>query len=419
MPRVSHFSTVYSRNAGASRTVRALHLAMLKKGWSSSVYCLQSSSQDPNVSFLSHPLLLKLSYLFDQLTVRQSKVRRGNQWSSSFFSCNFFHVAFRAWRSDLIVLYSVSKGLLSIFDISLLLLFRKPVIWRFSDMWPLTGGCHYSIGCSRFFSSCGSCPLLSSSSPLDISRISSSLKSLLWRYVHNLTIVCPSNYLYRLVCSSPLFVDATVIQIASGVNTRIFRPLDKSYARFVLDLPQDRFILYFSAEGGLNSHRKGGPFVLDFANYLDAAGLSSKYLILVSGSDAPHYLKADPSLFHHLGTLSDQVALALAYSAADIFLAPYIEDNLPNTVLEAISSGLPVLASPCSGLSDAVIEGLTGMFFQTGTCREALSIIEHLFQDKGLLARLSVSARTYAIRNFDLETQTQKYLNLASSLAAL
>ncbi len=53
----------------------------------------------------------------------------------------------------------------------------------------------------------------------------------------------------------------------------------------------------------------------------------------------------------YLGRLNDDISLALVYSAADVFVAPSIQDNLPNTVMESLACGTPCVAFKIGGSS--------------------------------------------------------------------
>ena len=63
---------------------------------------------------------------------------------------------------------------------------------------------------------------------------------------------------------------------------------------------------------------------------------------------------------HYSGHLHDDLSLRLLYAAADVFVIPSRQDNLPNTRLEAHACGTPVVAFRTCGLVDIVEERVTG-----------------------------------------------------------
>lgn len=69
--------------------------------------------------------------------------------------------------------------------------FDRPIVWTLHDMWPFTGGCHYTADCDGFESSCGSCPSLNSSRTFDLSKATWWWKRRTFRNA-DITVVSPS-----------------------------------------------------------------------------------------------------------------------------------------------------------------------------------------------------------------------------------
>jgi glycosyltransferase involved in cell wall biosynthesis len=87
---------------------------------------------------------------------------------------------------------------------------------------------------------------------------------------------------------------------------------------------------------------------------LTAGGWGEKAQVLIFGaSETPH--PPDMGLrTNYRGSLHDEVSLALLYSAADVFVAPSIQDNLPNVVMEALACGTPTVAFDLGGMPDLI-----------------------------------------------------------------
>jgi glycosyltransferase involved in cell wall biosynthesis len=88
--------------------------------------------------------------------------------------------------------------------------------------------------------------------------------------------------------------------------------------------------------------------------------------------------------------------LARAYAAADIFVFPSASDTFGNVVLEAMASGLPVIAPRAGGPVDHVVDGENGFLFDPGDLEEMVSLVRWLASNLAYTRRLGASARAYA-----------------------
>jgi hypothetical protein len=130
------------------------------------------------------------------------------------------------------------------------------VVWRLSDLWPFTGGCHYPGDCRRFEVECGCCPVLGSEHELDLSRDGFLARSRAYPGL-DLTVVAPSRWIADKARRSSLFGARRIEHIATGVDLNVFAPHDRSAARASLGLPQDRTLILFGAFAATADRRKG------------------------------------------------------------------------------------------------------------------------------------------------------------------
>jgi len=214
---------------------------------------------------------------------------------------------------------------------------------------------------------------------------------------------------------SPILADRDIRVIATGVDTEVFRPLERAEARRAWGLPPDRRLVLFGADAGLRDGRKGGAAVLDVMRRIAAEGNTDLGLVLFGTDTAPEGLPDAVSL-HPMGTITDQARLAQLYSACDVFLAPSKQENLANTVLEAMACGIPVVAFALGGMIEAIEHGRTGLLVAPGDVATLAGMTAMLLADESMRLRFSAESRTRARASFDLRTQTTKYIALYREL---
>jgi glycosyltransferase involved in cell wall biosynthesis len=119
---------------------------------------------------------------------------------------------------------------------------------------------------------------------------------------------------------------------------------------------------------------------------------------------------------HYLGILKDDLSLALAYSAADVFVLPSLQDNLPNTVLEAIACGTPAVGFQIGGMPDLIEHQQNGYLAKPYQIEDLAQGLIWILENESRRQKLSDRARQKAEQEFSLQLQTQRYLNLFQEL---
>lgn len=288
---------------------------------------------------------------------------------------------------------------------------QKPFVWTIHDMASLTGGCCYDLGCDKFVESCGACPQLGSHAERDLSREIWTRKKSEYARLDpaRVRIVTPSRWLASEVRRSSLLGRFECSVIPYGLDLEMFQPRDRHVARQLLGVPPDAKVLLFVADK-VTDYRKGF-FALDQA--LDGIAPDNIFVVCV-GREAP----ASIQRFRHLaadGIANDRV-LSFVYSAADIFVAPSLADNLPNTVLEAIACGVPTVAFDAGGVPDMVRPGMTGVLAKAGDAAELRSAILKLLSDTQRLCEIRANCRRIALEEYDLALQARRYMQLYDDL---
>ncbi|WP_034629661.1 glycosyltransferase family 4 protein [Desulfotruncus alcoholivorax] len=108
--------------------------------------------------------------------------------------------------------------------------------------------------------------------------------------------------------------------------------------------------------------------------------------------------------------------VAQVYQVMDIFVLPSITEGLPLTILEAMSFGLPVIASAVGGIPELIINNETGLLIPPGNDDELALKIAYLVEFPGKKYELGGKARQLVLNNFAVENMIKKTINLYDNL---
>lgn len=267
---------------------------------------------------------------------------------------------FQRSEIDLVHLHWIGFSTISIEEIGKL---PMPIVWTLHDQWAFCGAEHYTglVDDKRFVRSYDPSSRPSYESGPDLNRRTWLRKYRCWR--SPMHIVSPSTWLADCARRSSLMAKWPITVIPNPIDPRIWSPVDKRYARYLLHLPQDVPLVLFGAMGGTSDPRKGADLLFDalqrLRNQVVGTPLASLELLVFGQGNSSRTSELGFPI-HFLGNLYDDLTLRLVYAAADVFVIPSRQDNLPNTGLEAHSCGTPVVAFRCGGLVDIVDDRITG-----------------------------------------------------------
>jgi glycosyltransferase involved in cell wall biosynthesis len=408
MVSVVHFAFLDS-TGGSGRSAYRIHGNLRGLGVQSRMIVARKASQDPDVRIINQEsrLLRKLD-------------RWGLKLSNALSLQDVFvpssHLLYRdSWirQADIIQMFNTWRGFLSFAALPSLSK-NRPVVWRLSDQWLFTGHCVYDYGCERWKTGCGSCPQVDGERALrrDTSAIMWRLKR--WIYKRsNLVIVAPSTWIARLASESPLIGHFPIHHIPNGIDTTIYGPIPKSRARSLLGIPPDSKVVLFCSDH-LHAGRKGGHLLEQALRQI--SDIQQGTLVLL-GKDQEYQAPAIPGwTILNIGYIADDQRLAAAYSAADISAIPSLADNLPNTALESLACGTPVVAFDVGGMSDVVKHLHTGYLARSQDPIDLAQGIRQLLTDNDLRKRLSYDARILIENWHRQEQEAQAFKDLYESL---
>eukprot|EP01031_Cornospumella_fuschlensis_P025412 gene25412-30685_t len=270
-------------------------------------------------------------------------------------------------EADIIHLHWINFGFLSLKSLEKLFKLNKPIVWTLHDMWAFTGGCHHSGDCENYQVSCGNCvQYLKNPSPTDLSNKIWERKSAI--FGHSL-------------------------RLRSG-NAAKVSVIWKGFSYFQESLE----ILKAQA-----SHNQDIE------------------LVVLGESDAETIQKL-PFKAHALGRISDVNQIVSVYSAADVFVTSSIQENLPNTIMEAMACGTPAVGFEVGGIPEMIEHQQNGVpstgFLAKYKSAESLAEGMKWVLFEANRDELSKNARQKVLNNYSEKVVIEQYLEVYKSLVA-
>jgi glycosyltransferase involved in cell wall biosynthesis len=404
--KILHLNT-FEQAGGAAKSAYRLHRALLDAGVDSRMLVKQRDSAEETTD-----LAVSEKELDSQLDLIQKfYVERYNRPNPAPFTHPFAATSLTThpWveEADLIHLHWVSR-LVNPEDVLEFRAKGKRVVWTLHDMWPLTGGCHYSGQCRAFQSECVDCPILEQD-PSHFVNWSFRIKhSVFSRAVD--AVICPSRWIAGMARISATFAKVPRFNIPYCLDLDTFHPESKKKARAELSLPQDKILVLFCAYAS-SAPRKGLQSFLSALDHIARTDQGREIHVLFAGAGSEGIQVQEVS-YTAFGFVNEPGRLRTIYSAADCSVHPTLGDNLPNAIIESLSCGTPAIAFDTGGVADLVKDGITGFLVDAGDVRSLANRILALGANGALIEKLSQNAREFAENNFQPAKVAQAYVEV-------
>ena len=235
-------------------------------------------------------------------------------------------------EADVIHIHWFGQGFISIKSLSKI---KKNVIWTMRDMWPFTGGSHYTSDFEDY----------------ERGFISKKLQNYKKKnYPKNITFVAISEWLKKKAIKSSTLKPFKVVRIYNNINMKNFRLIAQKKARSIIRVATKKKIILYGAHN-VQNNRKGWSIFVKTLKKLD----KSKYFLLIFGNFwSNEELDSIGIDYKSLGFIKNKKLLNAIYSSADVFVFPSAQEAFGKTWAEALACNIPIVCFDNTSTSEIV-----------------------------------------------------------------
>lgn len=302
-------------------------------------------------------------------------------------------------QADVIHLHWVQQGFMSIREIDRVLHSGKRIVWTMHDLWPATSVCHYPSDCVRYHTApddygggCHHCPQLCRPASRDISA-SVFRRKMRMMADARVTFVACSRWLAAEAAKSSLLAGQEIVAIPNAIDTDLFTPKDNKHSD-VVGTSECQRILFSSAN--VSDERKGVRYLVEACSLL--ADLADRTEVVVLGQGSEAIAAQLPFRVVTAPYTQSWEEIAQLNASVDIFVIPSLQDNLPNTIMEAMACGVPCVGFRTGGIPEMIDHQVNGYVAEQRDAHDLACGIRIALQHRhewGQAARQKVLA-TYA-----------------------
>lgn len=310
-------------------------------------------------------------------------------------------------NADIICLHWVNS-FISNTEVKNILSLGKPVYWIMHDMWPFTGGCHYAGDCTAYMQECRQCPMVKTSKAAAVSDWHRRKRDCFQG--KNLFPIGPSRWISGCARESDIFRNKEITTIPNPINTDVFYPKkdsEKTEIKKRYGLSGNKCTILFAAAKVTNNPIKGFTYFVEAVKKLP----TDQYQVLVLGESAGQdILKQSIDLeVTYTGFINDSEKLCDIYNAADMLVAPSLQENYSNTVLESLACATPAVVFDVGGMADLVETGGNGYLAK---CKDADDLANGIAVVRDNKKLLGAEARKRVVEQNSFSVIAGEYINL-------
>lgn len=222
-----------------------------------------------------------------------------------------------------------------------------------------------------------------------------------------------------------------IVEIPIGVDTDRFQPQrdfnEKILLRRRLSLPLDRKIIIFV---GLICKRKGVDIIIDTWKMIRETEKSRACIALIGLTNRKHYMVDEDfikgirneilssGMESEIFLIEENNQIDEYLKASDIFIFPTRREGLPNALIEAISAGLPCIASKIEGVTDRIIrDGIDGFLMEREDIEGYSFTLKELLNNETSASKMGLNARQRSLKEFSIDKVAQQHLKLYQQIS--
>lgn len=401
--------STYDTLGGAARGAYSIHEGLLQKGFDSTMLVRRKVSNNPKVISLENSFSVFKYKLIQKLETRwfsKYKNRSKTKFSTSLFANTNIAKKINQLKPDVVHMQWVADGLITYKDLKKI---KAPIVWTLRDMMPFTGGCHYTEGCVKFETSCGSCPILKSNQERDLShKVFKAKKKALGKVSEGkMSFTGISKWVTDEGKKSVLLKKYEGHYIPNIIDSELYVPKDKEASRKKLGLPLDKKLVLFGAIGAKTDPRKGYEYLSKAIEKIKAEEIAA----VTFGGKTKGTQTIENTEYHNFGFINDDQVLTDLYSAADVMVVPSLQEAYGKTVGEAMSCGTPVVAFDEGGPKDIIDHKINGYLAELCNADDLKDGILWVLNHKDPKS-LSEEARKKVVEKFHTDLVIEQYTNV-------
>ena len=319
-------------------------------------------------------------------------------------------------EADIIHLHWVNQGMLSLKDLKKILQSGKPIVWTMHDMWPCTGICHHARECDKYHKECHHCPYLyNGGAKKDLSHQTFKKKKELYQ-LSPITFITCSQWLKERAGQSALLEQHPIVHIPNPIKTNLFTPRNKVEARQKCNLPTDKKLILFGSVK-ITDKRKGIDYFIESCKILAEKHpeLVNNLGVAVYGKESEQLKSLVPFQVYALDYISNEKELVNVYNAVDLYVTPSLEENLPNTIMEAMACGIPCVGFNVGGIPE-MIDHLHNGYVADYKSAEDFANGIHWTLSESEYQSLSEESRRKVTSSYSESTIAKKYIEVYNKI---